>query len=282
MIIANDVEYYSYVLNQNYIGNHTPMDYWSHLQELNCLPGTEGFVFKNYCAGGGTSRQYFSDHNGRRIDVIRQKIGEWHSTSYINQGMYFFLLTSLLEAADAVANTASVYGAYLKQLKKTAQKEMSLRPAEYIVNAADHEVYNENATNLIRHIEGDILYLDPPYNHRQYGANYHMLNTIAKYDVFTPAGKTGLRSYEHSKWCVKNEVSGVFDDLIQEALFKHVFLSYNNEGLMSIEQVRKIMSKYRRYELIETGYQRFKADKTEARNHKASETVEYLHVLEKN
>ena len=108
-----------------------------------------------------------------------------------------------------------------------------------------------------------------------------MLNTIAKYDDFTPAGKTGLRSYERSRWCVKNDVSGVFDDLVKEAKFKYIFLSYNNEGLMSIEEVRKIMSNYGRYDLIETGYQRFKADKTESRNHKATETVEYLHVLEK-
>jgi len=280
-IIANDVEYYSYVLNKNYIGNHTEMDYVAYLNELNYLVGREGFVFQNYCAGGGSGRQYFSDENGLRIDAIRQKIEEWRSTKTIADGMYFFLLTSLLEAADAVANTASVYGAYLKHLKKTAQKEMWLSPADYVINDPEHEVHNRDANELISEIEGDILYLDPPYNHRQYGANYHMLNTIALYDDFTPAGKTGLRSYERSRWCVKNEVSGAFADLIKKAKFKYIFLSYNNEGLMSIEQVSKIMSEYGKYELIETDYQRFKADKTAARNHKATATVEYLHVLEK-
>ena len=109
-----------------------------------------------------------------------------------------------------------------------------------------------------------------------------MLNTIAKYDDFTPTGKTGLRSYERSRWCVKNQVSLAFDDLIKKAQFKDIFLSYNNEGLMSIEQVQDTMSKYGRYDLIETDYQRFKADKTENRNHKAVGTTEYLHVLEKN
>lgn len=108
-----------------------------------------------------------------------------------------------------------------------------------------------------------------------------MLNTIAKYDDFVPSGKTGLRSYERSKWCVKNEVSGVFDDLIKNANFKFIFLSYNNEGLMSIKDVERIMSRYGSYSLIETDYQRFKADKTENRNHKAVGTTEYLHVLQK-
>jgi adenine-specific DNA-methyltransferase len=118
--------------------------------------------------------------------------------------------------------------------------------------------------------------------HRQYGTNYHMLNTIAKYDDFTPAGKTGLRSYERSRWCVNNEVRGVFDDLVKEARFKYVFLSYNNEGLMSLRQVKEIISKFGHYDLIKQPYQRFKADKTENRNHKASSTTEFLHILEKH
>jgi len=180
-----------------------------------------------------------------------------------------------------VANTASVYGAYLKHLKKTAQKEMWLYPADYVINEPEHEVHNRDANELISEIEGDILYMDPPYNHRQYGANYHLLNTIARYDQFEPAGKTGLRAYARSRWCMKNEVADVFDDLVSKAKFKYIFLSYNNEGLLSLEQVRRIMENYGRYDLIEQPYQRFKADKTESRNHKATSTTEYLHVLEK-
>jgi adenine-specific DNA-methyltransferase len=281
-IIANDIEYYSFVLNRNYIGNHKPLDYQIFLEELNGMYGrTDGFIFRNYCAGSGSARQYFSDENGKRIDAIRQKIQDWFEDKRIGEDLYFFLLSCLLEAADAVANTASVYGAFLKHLKKTAQRQLFLQPAIFALNDADHQVYNEDSNSLIRDIEGDILYMDPPYNHRQYGANYHMLNTIALYDDFKPSGKTGLRSYERSRWCVKNEVSEVFDDLIGKAKFKYIFLSYNNEGLMSLEEVRKIMQKYGRYGLIEQPYQRFKADKTENRKHKATSTMEYLHVLEK-
>jgi adenine-specific DNA-methyltransferase len=158
---------------------------------------------------------------------------------------------------------------------------MWLRSADYVINEPEHDVYNRDANELIGEIEGDILYLDPPYNHRQYGANYHMLNTIARYDRFTPAGKTGLRDYERSKWCIKSQVTDTFLELINKAKFKYIFLSYNNEGLMSIEQVEKIMSQFGHYDLIEQPYQRFKADKTENRKHKATATVEYLHVLEK-
>lgn len=125
------------------------------------------------------------------------------------------------------------------------------------------------------------LYLDAP-NARQYGSNYHLLNTIAKYDNFTPNGKTGLREYKRSLYCQKNEVSKTFENLINNANFKYIFLSYNNEGLMSEEIVRNIMKKYGEYDLVTTEYQRFKADKTENRNHTAIGTVEYLHILEKS
>jgi adenine-specific DNA-methyltransferase len=125
------------------------------------------------------------------------------------------------------------------------------------------------------------LYLDPPYNARQYGSNYHLLNTIAKYDTFTPNGKTGLRSYGRSKYCQKNEAAKTLENLIENADFKYIFLSYNNEGLMSKETVEKIMKNFGKYDVATIEYQRFKADKTESRNHKATETLEYLHILEK-
>ena len=138
----------------------------------------------------------------------------------------------------------------------------------------------ENST-LIKKIEGDILYLDPPYNARQYGANYHLLTTIARYDTFTPKGKTGLREYFKSDYCTTKKVLQSFEELIKEAKFQYIFLSYNNEGLMSDENIKTIMSKYGRYNLVKKKYQRFKADKTENRNHKAKSTYEYLHILAK-
>jgi adenine-specific DNA-methyltransferase len=125
------------------------------------------------------------------------------------------------------------------------------------------------------------LYLDPPYNARQYGANYHILNTIALYDTFIPKGKTGLRTYNKSDYCSKNSVKRAFEDLIKEADFTYIFLSYNNEGLMTPKEIKQIMSKYGAYSLVSTDYRRFKADKDINRKHQASRTEEYLHILKK-
>lgn len=280
-VISNDMEFYSYVLNKNYIENHEFLDNEIYIKELNETNGEEGFIFNEYSENGKANRLYFSEHNGKKIDAIRTKIELWKTEKKISSALYYFLLASLLESADKVANTASVYGAFLKKIKKTAQKELILEPAIFEINSHSHEVYNEDSNLLIKKIEGDILYLDPPYNAREYGANYHLLNTIAKYDNFTPKGKTGLRDYSKSAFCKKKEVEKSFDDLIKNANFKYIFLSYNNEGIMSSETIKKILSNYGKYDLLTTEYQRFRADKKENRNHKASSTTEYLHILEK-
>lgn len=281
-VTANDLEYYSFVLNRNYIGNHLPLPSKEiFLEELNQLQPKQGFIYANYSLKGQGERRYFSDENAGKIDAIRQQIEDWKETGVIDINMYYFLLASLLESADKVANTASVYGAFLKDLKKTAQKKLNLEAAKFEINDKQHQVFQQDANDLISEIDGDILYLDPPYNARQYGANYHLLNTIALYDDFIPKGKTGLRSYKKSDYCSKPKVAKTFEELISRARFKYIFLSYNNEGLMPLQQIREIMQKYGRYDVVSKNYQRFKADSTGNRNHKASSTQEYLHILEK-
>ena len=232
-VIANDMEFYSYVLNRNYIGNHTSLNSETLIDSLNSQEGQKGFIFENYSEGGKAGRLYFTSENGQKIDAVRQQIEAWRETSAIDENQYYFLLASLLESADKVANTASVYGAFLKKIKASAAKEMVIRPAEFEKTEQSHVVFQKDSNKLITQIEGDILYLDPPYNARQYGANYHLLNTIAKYDTFVPKGKTGLREYYKSNYCKKGEVVQSFTELIEKAQFKHIFLSYNNEGLMS-------------------------------------------------
>lgn len=281
-VIANDMEYYSYVLNRNYIGNSSILDTEKWLKELARLPGKEGFIYQNYCEGGHGDRNYFSNENGKIIDAQRTAIEQWKSEELISDDIYYFLLATLLESADKVANTASVYGAYLKHIKKTAAKPLTILPAEFELTQSTDSVYQKDANELIKNINGDILYLDPPYNARQYGSNYHLLNTIASYEAFEPKGKTGLPEYNRSDYCSKRTVTESFEQLISDAQFEYIFLSYNNEGLMSHKQIQEIMLKYGQVELKTTAYSRFKADKTENRNHTANAVEEYLFCLIKN
>lgn len=280
-VLANDIQHYSYVLNKHFIENSESIDV-SLIEHLNALEGTEGFIYKNYCNGSGCERNYFTDENGKKCDSIRIEIDKLYKSGEITENQYYYLLASLINSIDKYANTASVYGAFLKHIKKSAAKtfELELLP---IIEGEKGTVYNEDINNLITKINGDILYLDPPYNARQYCANYHVLETISRYDNPVLNGKTGLRDYngQKSKYCSGRTVESSFDDLISKADFKYIFLSYNNEGLMSLDTIREIMSKYGKYDVFTKEYHRFRADKEENRNHKASTTTEYLHCLVK-
>src|SRR5690554_4769862 len=144
-IIANDIQYYSYVINKHFIGinekpsfsklGFDPFDYFSTLN------GKEGFIYKNYSAEGTKGeehvRNYYTSENAKLIDEIRALIEKWYSNNEINSDEYFYLISSLLEAADKVANTASVYGAFLKHIKKTAKNRLDVKPLEIIEKNID-------------------------------------------------------------------------------------------------------------------------------------------------
>ncbi len=301
-VIANDLQYYSYILNKHYIENHRVLKFdglvdiipelknikLSERKDAVCdylsdITVVNGFIFKNYCPGGTKGkkeqRQYFSDENGKKCDAIRQKIENWKIKKAITGGEYYFLLASLIESIDKCANTASVYGAFLKQIKKSARKIFTLKPAELIINDQNHRVYNKDINKLIKTVKGDVLYLDPPYNQRQYATNYHVLETIAKYDNPSIHGKTGLRDYEDQKsaYCSRVQVKKTFKDLIDNANVRYIFLSYNNEGLMTPEDIKEIMGTRGKYGFFTQKYNRFKADK--GRIYKAKNTVEFLHYV---
>lgn len=295
-IIANDIQFYSFVLNRHYIGNSKPLGFAgleNVIPELNnstsrpeavceylsSLEGGEGFIYQNYCLGGSNQRQYFSDENGKLCDSVRSKIDAWKSENLINDDEYFFLLCSLLESIDKVANTASVYGAYLKALKKSAQKKLKITPAEILLSEAKHSVYNDDANKVAKENHVDVLYLDPPYNQRQYATNYHLLETIAKNDNPEIHGKTGLRNYDDQKsqYSSRAQVKAAFADLIKNAKAKYIFLSYNNEGLLDLEYIKEVMSSRGHYGYFTQEYQRFKADSK--REYLANKTVEYLHYV---
>jgi adenine-specific DNA-methyltransferase len=279
-VIVNDAEEYAYVLLRHYIGNTRFIDSIDKIYELNKIKPVKGFIYTNYCAGSGSGRNYFTDNNGMKVDAMRLQIEHWKNNRIASEDEYYLLLASLLECADALANTASVYGAFLKHIKKSASASLHLTEAPYTKCQTETLVYKEDANQLIKKIKGDVLYLDPPYNQRQYGANYHLLNTITLYDTFIPQGKTGLRpDYNRSAYCSRAQVAHAFDALIAAADFEFIFISYNNEGLLQEDILKKICEQYGSYQLIRKNYQRFRADKPDARQHKASKTEEHLHVL---
>ena len=297
-IIANDLQYYAYVLNKAYLEiNETPdfkdlrrvyqKEISAHqskfpiseiLAFINALPENPGFITNHFSPVGG--RMYYTEENANKADAIRQAVEEWKSANLISEQEYFFILSALLEAIDQVANTASVYGAYLKKFKSTALKSLQLKPLAVTNHVKGCRTFNRDANELIKEIECDILYLDPPYNHRQYGANYHVLETIAAYDNPTLKGITGMREYTKSDYCRQDSAKNAMQELISQARAKHILISYNDEGVITLDEMQEMLSLRGSPKLFQTEYNRFKADN--GREYKRKATVEYIHYVKVN
>ncbi|MDE0300118.1 MAG: DNA adenine methylase [Candidatus Poribacteria bacterium] len=244
----------------------------AYLRVLNYLNGlvgvSDGFIFNTYCPGGANEycRQYLSDRNGKKIDAIRQRIEEWKRDNLVTEDEYYSLLLSLLEAVSKVTNISGTYGAYLKEWDARTYKELTLDPITPIPSNKEHSVYQQDANRLIEQIECDILYIDPPYNPRQYITNYHLLETIARYDNPSVYGKTGLRPYsdsEKSAYCSRGACLRAFAGLISRAKAKHIIVSYNSEGIMSDAEIHGVLSEKGEVpKLIPIDYRRFKSNST--------------------
>lgn len=264
-VTVNDVESYAYWLGKHYIeGNNS---YQELITELSKADDSEGFIYTNYC----TDRMYWTPENGRRIDGIRKAIDK----ANLNEAEKAAAICALLEAADKVANTASVYGAYLKKYKASANKPINLQPIEPPSGIKGKAIKSDILTLKS---SGDIAYLDPPYNTRHYGSNYHLLNTITEYKEFEPKGKTGLPEYYKSPFCSKVKCVGAMKQLLNNLDYKHIFISYNNEGIIPIDTMQELCSNTGDYTTIQTDYQRFKSDN---RNQKQTSTIEYLHYIKR-
>jgi adenine-specific DNA-methyltransferase len=188
----------------------------------------------------------------------------------IEDDEYRFLLASLLISADAVSNVPAVYGCFLKNFKSKALKDLKLIPIHRMttkaVEGSGTFQFNILETSFLRSFESDIVYLDPPYNERQYSKNYFPLNIIAKSPsqllVEEPLkGKTGIPTDCFiSPFCKKGDtVENAFDLLFRELKTKWIFLSYNSESLVSKDKMVEIMGKYGIVSVMERDYKRFKS-----------------------
>lgn len=279
-VIANDFEKYSYVSNYVGLRGFDRDVVQSFLDTLNGIEGTtESSLYQCYAEGGSAGRLYFNRENGKKLAEARLRLA---SNKTLSRKNYMAVLLSIIDGADKVANTMSTYGAYAKKLKSNSEKGIFFALPKQIEKASYlNDVWMCDSNELIKLISGDILYLDPPYNNRQYGSNYHVLNAIATGEAPDTDSVTGVKKddYNKSDYCREKTVGKALDDLIANAKFEWIFLSYNNEGLLSFDEIKSIMSKYGDYSVEGTEYQRYKADNN--RKQAANGVVEYIHILHK-
>lgn len=253
-IISNDVMYFSYVIAKTNIElNQSPKfeklklmdidDPFKYLQTKDLTNYSGGFVTSTYSPAGKAGRMYFTEANAKRIDFIRDKIDEWFNAEKINEDEMFYLLDALIQAVPFVSNITGTYGAYLKHWDKRAHKNLELIPSLLVDNGQRNMTYNTNANELIKHLSGDILYIDTPYNNRQYAPNYHVLETIARNDSPEVHGVTGQRDTGNIKsdYAMKARAKKAMADLIADLDFSHVVISYSTDGIIPEQELMKLI-----------------------------------------
>ena len=279
---ANDLEYYSFVINNALLKCPFSNKLHNLLEECNQLQEVEGLIYDNYSCNDHCERMFFTNSNAKKCDAIRQYIEELKLTNIININEYYFLLASLLVSMDKVANTSCVYGAYLKNYKKSALKDLLVTPIHTNdkINEEQNKVYNLPAEELsIKDEFYDIVYMDPPYNQRQYSANYCPLNYIALYNKnIELKGKTGLiNGYNKSKFCSKLTVKESFKQILDNIKCNHIFISYNNEGLLEYNKMKNLFASYGELKIYKIEYKKFKAQQ----NVDGDNVYEYLWYINK-
>ena len=224
------------------------------------------------------SDTFFSEKNCKKIGFIRDKIDSLFLQKTINQREKDYLLTSLLYGMDHIANTVGHYDAFRRG--GDLSKELILLPLDVFSTEINknNEIYKKDANDLVKSVKSDLVYIDPPYNSRQYCDAYHLLENVASWKkpkVFGAAKKMD-RSGLKSKYC-ENSAPRVFDKLIQDLDCKYIVVSYNNMGLKGagrsqakISDVDIIRSLDQRGKVTvhEIDFNQFTTGKTKVEDHK--------------
>jgi adenine-specific DNA-methyltransferase len=223
-----------------------------------------GPITRHYAPFEGCERMFFTVDNAQRIDYLRRRIETFEGVDAEERN---FLLATLLLAADAVSNVPAVYGCYLKKFKAKAQKGLTLVPVHGAVSCvAGSRATSADITGLTG-VQADLVYLDPPYNNRQYSKNYFPLNVIALGSteaaiiVGSLKGKTGIpEGCFLSPFCGKEgAVLAAFKSVLDKVSSQWVFISYNSESTVSKEKMLALLGTYGEVSVVERDYKRFKS-----------------------
>ena len=272
-LTTNDILFSNYISNTAWF---SPENYdWDKLEgfisdynDYNSIE--ENYMTKNF------SDTYFSHDICSKIGFIREDIEDKKNSNIINNREYAILLTSLLYAMDRIANTCGHYDAWRRNVDLSTQVlEMRMLAAEKNLNA-NNLCFNTDSNRLAANIKSDIVYLDPPYNSRQYCDAYHLVENVARWQkpkVFGVAKKMD-RSSLKSKYCTLSAPKA-FDDLISKLDARYILVSYNNmenkgndrsNARISDEEILTSLKKRGNVQIFSEDYKAFttgKSDRTD-------------------
>lgn len=281
MIMTNDLLYFNYLI-------HYAWFYQDDYSENKIIDLIENYnqvqTIENNYMRCNFSDTFFSADNCSKIGFIREDIERKYRNNQLNFKEYSILITSLIYAMDKIANTVGHYDAYRKNIVNTLPIELSVILPSKNLNK-NNQCFNANANQIIDNIQCDLLYLDPPYNSRQYCDAYHVLENVARWEKPEVSGiaRKMDRSNLKSEYCTKSAVSA-FEDLIKKAKCKYILLSYNNmsdkgndrsNAKISDNDIFRILGSKGKVRVFENSHKAFSTGKSDV-----SDNIERLFLCE--
>ena len=281
-VILNDILYSNNITYQAFYGtlkwnSSKLVELANEYNTLNLKSIRENYFSKNF---GG---KFYEKEISKQIGFIRQDIEKKKKNNELNSREYAILLTSLIYTIDRLANTVGHFDAYIK--KPIAKKPLNFR----LIETADFKgtkIYQEDANELARNIKGDIAYIDPPYNSRQYSRFYHIYENLIQWKKPKLYGVALKPEPENmSKYCTV-QAKDTFKDLVENLDVKYLAVSYNNTykskskssaNKIKYEEIVEILENIGETKIFEQSHTFFNTGKTEFNDHK-----EFLFLTKKN
>ena len=254
-VIANDHNAYAATLARCYVqadaGRHRAAA-TRLLDELRAVPPKDGWFTETFCR----QSRYLHPRNGARVEGMRERIAELG----LEPDLEAILLTSLMEAADRVDSTTGVQMAYLKKWAARATNDLELRMPAILPGPG--EVHMADALELVSEVDADLAYLDPPYNQHSYLGNYHVWETLVRWDepeVYGVARKRiDCRDPDRkSPFNSKRRIGEAMSALVARVRAKHLLVSFSNEGYLDREQLTAMLATRGEVEVLEIEYPRY-------------------------
>ncbi len=300
-LYTNDLEEYSYIINDCYLTNKDDFNYEFYKkcyeQVVNHVTNNEGVITKHYAPKDDKNiqegeRAFYTHSNAVIIDSIREAIDLYVPNSYKK-----FFIAPLLYEASVHANTSGVFKGFYKSKTSNVGKfggegenalerilgKIELKEPIFSNYNANIYLYKEDANILVKHLQNiDITYIDPPYNQHPYGSNYFMLNTIINNKVGNNISKVaGIpEDWNKSVYNKKKEALISFENLVKDIDSKYLIISYNNEGFISLEEMQTMLTKYGKLTTKEIDYIAFRGGRN--LKNRNTYTTEYIFILKKD
>ncbi len=305
-LIANDLETYSNIINTCYLSNtsdrknlNLEINYQEIVRNLETAEKAHswetGIISTHYAPKDDTNiekgeRVFYTTRNAHYLDTARKLISE------LPIDLQSFFIAPLLSLASVHTNTSGVFKGFYKNTdtglgqfggkgknalsRITANMELpfplfSNFDCETVITQGDANTIIETVPKV------DIAYIDPPYNQHPYGSNYFMLNIIANNKMSDKISNiSGISTdWNRSAYNYTKTAANSLEDLVSRIKAKYVLISFNSEGIISLEDMKTILEKYGKLSIFESHYNTFRGSRN--LHNRAKHVTEYLFLLQK-